>query len=342
MNSSKKPLNVFTFSVRKAVTVAASATLCLTANAEMTKDATLETLFENNRSAEVEKLARDRIGKNAKDEQAYHYLALAALAQNDTKKRTDALELLEACIAQLPQSSTCHLQAGRLLGVNAMEAGIMKAMGSVGRIKVWFTKALELEPKSFEARHDLIQFYLQAPGIAGGSVAKARELAQAATAFSGEQAKLLKAMIATYEKKRDEAEALLQGVKLRVDDPLAEALDDAWIGLGFSHINDKAAAKAKTIFERMVKDNPQRANAYFFLGRAQIELADWDAAIGSLKTAARLDKSGTYATDYRLGIAYVGKGEKAQAKASFERALKWPKLPAQLRETVQKRIAEVS
>lgn len=342
MTASKKTFDVGTFSLRKSIAAAASATLCFIANADIAKDTALETLFDNNRSAEVEKVARERINKNAKDEQAYHYLALAALAQNDTKKRTDALELLEACIAQLPQSSTCYLQAGRLLGVNAMEAGIMKAMGSVGRIKDWLSKALELDPKSFDARHDLMQFYLQAPGIAGGSVVKARELAQAASTFSAEQAKLLKAMIATYEKKRDEAEALLQGVKLGTDDPLSQPLDDAWIGLGFSHINDKAAAKAKTIFERMVKDNPQRANAYFFLGRAQIELTDWDAAIGSLKTAARLDKSGMFATDYRLGIAYLGKGEKAQAKASFERALKWPKLPAQLRETVQKRLAEAS
>ncbi|TAG50331.1 MAG: hypothetical protein EAZ30_01160 [Betaproteobacteria bacterium] len=58
-----------------------------------------------------------------------------------------------------------------------MEAGLVKAMSSVGRIKNYFVRAHELDPKSFEARRDLMQFFLQAPGIGGGSESKARELA---------------------------------------------------------------------------------------------------------------------------------------------------------------------
>jgi tetratricopeptide (TPR) repeat protein len=304
-------------------------------------DKALDALIETNQALEVERIARERIAKNAKDEQAYEYLAVSALLQNSAKKRTTALESMDACIAAVPQSSTCHLQAGRLLGINAMEAGILKAMSSVGRIKDYFVKALELDPKSFEARRDLMQFYLQAPGIVGGSAAKAREIAQGASAHNLEHSKLLRAAMAMYDKKRDEAEQLLQSVKTGGDESLAEHLENGWISLGFSHISAKAAEKARAIFERMVKDNPQRANAYFYLGRAQLEMSDWDAAIGSFKTAAQLDKSATYATDYRLGVAYQSKGDKAQAKAAFERALKWPRLTDNARSEVQKRLGEL-
>jgi tetratricopeptide (TPR) repeat protein len=304
-------------------------------------ESALEALIETNQGDQVERITRERIAKNPKDEMAYRYLALSALVQNDSKKRSAALDAMDACIALLPQSSQCHLQAGRLLGINAMEAGMLSAMGSVGRIKDYFLKALEYDPKSFEARRDLMQFYLQAPGIAGGSVAKAREIAQAAAAYNIEHSKLLRASVAMYEKKRDEAEQLLQSVAIGSDESLVEHLENGWISLGFSHISAKAAAKAKSIFERMVKDNPKRANAYFYLGRAQLEMSDWDAAIGSFKTAAQLDKSATYATDYRLGIAYQGKGDKAQARAAYERALKWPRINDSARSDVQKRIDEL-
>ena len=215
-------------------------------------------------------------------------------------------------------------------------------MGSVGRIKELLTKAVELDPKSFEARRDLIQFYLQAPGIAGGSVSKARELTQAAQSINPEHAKLLNAAIALYEKQPDEAEKLLSSSTIAPADPLHEHLDDAWISLGFSLMSAKAADKAKIIFQRMAKENPARANAYFYLGRAQLELKDWDAAIGSFKTAAQLDKSATYATDYRLGVAYQSKGDRAQAKGAFERAMAWSGGTAALRKEIEKRLRELS
>jgi tetratricopeptide (TPR) repeat protein len=303
-------------------------------------DKALDALIDANQPAQVERIALERITKNAKDEQAYQYLAISAL-QSDAKKRSSALTAMDTCIAQLPQSSTCHLQAGRLLGLNVMEAGVMSALGSVGRIKAYFLKAVELDSKSFEARRDLMQFYLQAPGVVGGSVAKAREVAQAAAAYNADHNKLLNASVAIYEKKFDQAEQFLASVKPAGNEAMIEYLDDAWIALGFGQLSEKANAKAKAIFERMVSDNPKRANAYFFLGRAQLELSDWDAAIGSFKTAAQLDKSGSYATDYRLGVAYQGKGDKVQAKAAYERALKWPRLTEDARKQVQKKLTDI-
>jgi hypothetical protein len=41
-------------------------------------------------------------------------------------------------------------------------------------------------------------------------------------------------------------------------------------------------------------------------------------------------------------MAYQGKGDKAQAKAAFERSLKWPRLPSSAKKEAEKRIAELS
>ncbi|TAG01091.1 MAG: hypothetical protein EAZ43_12175 [Betaproteobacteria bacterium] len=344
MDSMSQILAAFRTTIRTNVVAALASIIGMGAAmaASMGGDAALDALIEANKPVEVERAAKERLAKNNKDEAAYWYLGMAALVQNNSKKRTAALESMDACIAVLSQSSLCHLQAGRLLGVEAMEAGLVKAMSSVGRIKNYFVRAHELDTKSFEARRDLMQFYLQAPGIAGGSESKARELALGLGAQNPEQSKLLRATIAIHEKKRDEAEQLLQSVKHAGDESIIESLQSSWITLGLSHLNDKGATKARHIFERVIRDKPQRTAGYFFLGRAQLELSEWDAAIASFKTAAQFDKAGVFATDYRLGVAFEGKGDKPQAKLAYNRALSWSKLTEKAREEVTKRIAGLS
>ena len=46
------------------------------------------------------------------------------------------------------------------------------------RIKSEFDKAAQLDPTSIDARHGLIEFYSQAPGVMGGSMDKAKEQAR--------------------------------------------------------------------------------------------------------------------------------------------------------------------
>lgn len=45
------------------------------------------------------------------------------------------------------------------------------------RSRTEFEKAAELDPKSVDARHGLIEYYSQAPGFMGGSIEKAKEQA---------------------------------------------------------------------------------------------------------------------------------------------------------------------
>ncbi|TAG50332.1 MAG: hypothetical protein EAZ30_01165 [Betaproteobacteria bacterium] len=57
---------------------------------------------------------------------------------------------------------------------------------------------------------------------------------------------MLRATIAIHEKKRDEAEQLLQSVKHAGDESIIESLQSSWITLGLSHLNDKGATKPDT------------------------------------------------------------------------------------------------
>src|ERR1039458_7451445 len=73
-----------------------------------------------------------------------------------------------------PQKSLYHLWLGRIYGEKADRAGVLSAAGLVKKIRNSFERAVELDPKSWEARTDLAEFYLEAPSIVGGGQDKAR------------------------------------------------------------------------------------------------------------------------------------------------------------------------
>jgi hypothetical protein len=54
---------------------------------------------------------------------------------------------------------------------------LLKKASATNCIKKKFEQAVELNPENFDARMGLLQFYLMAPGIMGGSKDKAREQA---------------------------------------------------------------------------------------------------------------------------------------------------------------------
>ena len=78
-----------------------------------------------------------------------------------------------------PQKSLYHLWLGRIYGEKADHAGFLSAAGLAKKVRTSFERAVELDPKSWEARTDLAEFYVEAPAIVGGGKDKAREQADA-------------------------------------------------------------------------------------------------------------------------------------------------------------------
>ena len=188
-------------------------------------------------------------------------------------KRDAALVKLQACVKATPQIAACHYGVGVVTGVQVMTQGMMKAAFGIGQVRDEFAKALEIDPQFFSARNGLVQFYLMVPGIAGGSVSKARDVAQAAVARQPEYAKLLNAAILQYDDKPADAERVLAGVQVGTDASLAEELRGQWIALGFGYLEAKQPARARAVFERVVKDKPDLVEGRYGLG-ARVERAE--------------------------------------------------------------------
>lgn len=98
-----------------------------------------------------------------------------------------------------------------------------------------------LEPRNFDARRDLNQFYQQAPGIAGGGERKAFEKCDAHGRINAVQGQLFRAEVHIHEKEFDKAESLLAAVRPAGHEVAARVLPQAQVSLGFAIINDKQA-----------------------------------------------------------------------------------------------------
>ena len=111
----------------------------------------------------------------------------------------------ERAVNLAPQNSLYHLWLGRTYGEKADRAGFMSAAGLAKKVRSKFERAVELDPKSWEARTDLAEFYLEAPAIVGGGKDKARAQADVLASLNPAMAHYMNGRIA--EKNKDIATA---------------------------------------------------------------------------------------------------------------------------------------
>jgi tetratricopeptide (TPR) repeat protein len=105
-----------------------------------------------------------------------------------------------------PMEANYHYKYGGVMGMKAKESNKFKALGMISEIKSSFEKAISLNPKHIEARAALVEFYLQLPGIVGGSEKKALLYANEIAQISAVDGYLSKGHIAEYFGRFKEAE----------------------------------------------------------------------------------------------------------------------------------------
>jgi tetratricopeptide (TPR) repeat protein len=311
----------------------------LACHAQMFKDSSLDALFAANKMAELEREGIKRSNADAQDREALLARMLGALQGNDSAKRQAIIERADACVQQDAKAAVCHYVLGVTLGVQAMSEGLLKAASSLGKIKGSLLEALALEPTWFPARSAALEFYLQAPGLAGGSTSKAQEAARAAP--KPEQAKALQARVLLQQEKPEEALKLLADLRPVGDSALTSDVNAWAVSAGAQLIGSGQGDKAKPFFERLMREQPGEAAGPYFLGRILTAADTYDQALKLLLSASKLKGAEQLPIDYRTGIVQQALGLKDDAKASFTRFINSAKGQKKSVEDAKVRLAQL-
>src|SRR5208337_2518284 len=143
-----------------------------------------------------------RLSSAPADAESFNLLCRAYIALEDWDR---AESPCRKAVALDPNNSRFHLWLGRVYGGKADRANFLAAAGLARKVREEFERAVQLNPEDIDARLDLAEFYLAAPGIVGGGEQKARAQAQSIAPVNPARAHWVYARIA--EQKKDAATA---------------------------------------------------------------------------------------------------------------------------------------
>jgi tetratricopeptide (TPR) repeat protein len=252
--------------------------------------------------------------------EAHYYLGRIYFTEEAYDRAEQSLE--QAVKIDAAQSKF-HLWLGHVYGRKAQKAGLLNKIGLAKKCREAYEKAVETDPSGLEARNSLLDFYLQAPGIAGGGVDKAIEQADQIKKFNPLAGHQAMARIYTREKKYDLVEQELLGALAL--EPENRNLN---YQLGIAYVEQKKYEKAFEHFESLFAKDPENLNACYQIGRA--------AVISGQKLDRGMECLQFYLTrnpkeeglpsaasaHWRLGMIYELKGDVKSAVAEYEQALK--------------------
>lgn len=133
-----------------------------------------EALFQQEKYALAKPIFEKIVKEEPQNFKAIEYLGDIA---GHFKKWDEALKYYQKLKKADAKNANYHYKYGGVLGMKAKEGNKFAALGMLGDVEKSFLTAIQLDAKHIDARWALIEFYLQVPGILGGSEKKAQKYA---------------------------------------------------------------------------------------------------------------------------------------------------------------------
>ena len=215
--------------------------------------------FNAHRYEDARRELDSALREHPSDARAHHYLG--RIAMHETNFR-DAIAHLEKAAELEPSVPEHQILLGRAYGQLAVRSGMTKKFGLAKRARGALERAVQLDPASVEARSSLLQFYLLAPGLAGGSTSKARAQAAEIAQRNPYRGALARAWIA---EDREEYEQAAREYR----DAIARAPDTLVAYWGLAQLWQRAARydSAFALMNDLIKRRPDALPAYYYYGR---------------------------------------------------------------------------
>src|SRR6202051_29909 len=226
----------------------------------------------------------------------------------------------EKAIAIAPDNGLYHLWMGRIYGEKADHAGFLSAAGLAKKVRNEFERAVELDPKNWEARTDLAEFYLEAPGLVGGGKDKARAEADRIAALNPGIARWVRGHIAEKNKDPDDAE---QQYRLAVE--VSHGGARAWLNLASFYRRMNRLPQMDQALH-MLESSPLDHSAALVAGAGILLRSgrDYPMAVRLLRRyfeSSTVEEAPVFKARCMLGEVFEKQGDRAAAAQEYRAAL---------------------
>lgn len=244
----------------------------------------VDALFKQRQWAEAQALLLKTTAAAPRDAEAWLLLGRTYQAQGDIDR---AIPAIEQATVLAPTVSHYQRQLGDAYGAAAQKAGLLSKMSWANKCKAAYDKAVALDPKNIDARWSLLEYYRQAPGIAGGSMPRAYEQAE----------------------------------EIRKINPTT-----GLTALATLYVAEKKMVEAFGLFDEALKAEPESYPALYQLGRLSAMTGQrLDQGIENLRKCLTMTpppgQPGPAPVHWRIGNLLEKKGDKPGAKAEYEAAI---------------------
>lgn len=277
-----------------------------------------QALLKDRKFAEVEKATTAKLAKDPADANAMIARTKAILGARDGRYEEAAAQA-EKCIARHPANGGCHLALGKTLGSKAVAGGITSAIGYAGTIRDSFKKAVELNPRDYEARFALLDYYMMAPFIVGGGDSKAKALARETASLNAEAAKLMSVSLDLKDDNVARAEAGALAIKPGADDAIEQRHEEQLMAIGATHLSEKKYGDATRVLGEAQKRYPDSPVIAYVVARVHQEQGKHREALAILDQV--VIKTPLPHVHYRIAKSLQAVGDKAKATGAYEKAL---------------------
>lgn len=211
-------------------------------------------------------------------------------------EKEKAVEFADRAAKLDPDSATIQFWYGTALFENIQNVGMFSKMGYASDAEKAYLRAIELDPKYVGPRFGLVQFYSNAPGIAGGSMKKARQHAQAVVDIGGKAASTGHSLLAGLAAKDEDWDEAARQHRLAADTATSP--------------RDKAAAFVGLAM-MLVRDRDDAEGALKVVGEARTLAAPPDDSMVDFVEAMAKQKQGKHADAAVLYRSVIGKNPRA-------------------------------
>ncbi len=243
----------------------------------------IATLVEKGHFKRAQVVLAEQLKQNPDDAELNYRMSKVSVAY---KRWDEAVAQAEKAVAADGKRSDYHAQLADALVSKLGEStdGMFAKLSLASRFRKEAELVLQLDPRNRDTNEDLVQYYLEAPGLAGGGKKKADELAESLMRSDAGLGNFLKGEIAAHEKQTAEAGRFYQkAVEAAPGDYVFH------VALANYDLNQGGASlgSAEEQAQKAIKLDADRIGAYTSLAMVYAKQGRWKECDGVLAEAER-------------------------------------------------------